>query len=240
MEIKDKDTDSKTNEKDTQSGSSTDKKPAENQSNEHGTDNSNSQIDQDIAKKKEILDNIKKGIDEGLGELATIRAEKRQLGKASEKAEDDFSSVSDEIEPDMNVKKSALDIFYRYHPEYSPKNDIAGVKFNELNKHFMRLKSGTKVNEVVDTLEYIHENFTKQETKKSQDREDHPGIGNTTGVQEVVDDDEEKLAEKIKVKASEVQKQAASMYGKGEKEYWKMAARLQLERRGQQTSSNRL
>jgi len=219
-------------EKDTPQDSSPKEKPEESKEKVEEPEDSKSQIDAEIEKAKQELENLKKAKEEELSEVSKLRAEKRTLVSTN----DNYS----EEEPGEETQKEALNIFCRFHPEYLPENDPANEKFKELEKHFRRLKSGVSVAEVVDTLEYIHENLIPKEKPNTDKEEVAPqGIGSTKSVPPKSEDSLERLAKSLQAKATQSEKELAAQYTKGKDAYWQYRAE-QEQKRKQGISGNLL
>jgi len=170
-----------------------------------------------LENKKKQLEQLSEATAEETERLAKLRAERRQLASnpISEAVEPDYIGEADD-----DVKIEAEKIFYKYHPEYSPVNDVGDVNFKKLNEHAKRIKLGSNVAEVLDGLEYIHTNFiSKPEAPKP--KIDAPsevadvGIGDTTSIPR------QKVPDTLKRRLNEWEQKAALEYPGGESEYRK-------------------
>lgn len=134
-------------------------------------------IDEELKTKKTQLEQLQQSVKDETERLRALREERRDSNY--QPIDNEMAGEEEPVEAD---KKAALQIFYNYHPEYRPENDPGNKKFGELNQHFKRLKSGTGVSEVVDTLEYIHKTFLTKESLAEEKPKSDATIGDTTSV----------------------------------------------------------
>ena len=111
-------------------------------------------------------------------DVQDLRTEKRDLGAPP--TEDKPDDTAPDKGADKKVIDEALNIFYQSNPEFSPENDVGNVKYNQLDKHFRRLKPGSTVSEVFETLNYIKDTYFKKPEETKPDEDNKPDIGDTT------------------------------------------------------------
>jgi hypothetical protein len=137
------------------------------------------EVDKKLKEKQTQLEQLNQSVNDETEKLRALREERRDLGyKPMDNNETD---PTDDVEPGDDAKKAAIDIFFTYHPEYRPENDPGNKLYGELDRHFKRLRPGTNVSEVVDTLEYIHKTFIKKdEAKPAEEAKPDVSIGDTS------------------------------------------------------------
>ena len=147
-----------------------------------------SDIDQKAEEKRKQLEQLQQSVEEENEKLRKLREERRTLGNSDDTSKND--STEDYFDEDTQQnKKEAMSIWYRMHPEYSPENDYNNLKFNELNKHFKRLNSGSSVSEILETIDYAHTHFMQKDGQKDtkEDIVEDSGIGDTVSKPQDVD-----------------------------------------------------
>jgi len=94
-------------------------------------------VEAELKQKQTQLDQLKQSVNDETEKLRTLREERRDLGYKP------VRNPQDEIEyeePSDDDKKTALGIFFTYHPEYRPENDPGNKLYGELDRHFKRLR----------------------------------------------------------------------------------------------------
>ena len=180
-----------------------DKKPDEQQAEDP------KEVDDKITEKSKQLEQLKEATDEETVKLTQLRKERRSLGEDKPTETDN----KEPVEPTVDVKKEALNIFYKNFPDFSPENDIGNEKFNELNKHFKYLRPGLSVAEVYDSLIYVKDNHMTPPAPVEDESKDGD-IGSTESVPAKTNQNSA-----LTRKLNRHEANAAKFYPGGEKEY---------------------
>jgi hypothetical protein len=177
------------------------------------------QIEADLEAKRKQVEQLKETAQELTGQVRDLREEKRNFGSASNETTTTANPeppVGASDGPAPSVLKEALDIFYGQNPEFKPENDVGNVKYNELNEHYKRLRPGSSVSEVVNTLSYINKTFISPPATAPTEEPPVPGIGDTT-----TEPTQGNKKDKMTRKLNKFEVAAAKTYPGGEQEYRK-------------------